>query len=63
MLKYPLFTERLILRKPVSSDTSFLDSLMSNERVRRFLGGPIPPDQREVVIPSCFVEGDARSVL
>lgn len=63
VLKSPLFTERLILRQPVSPDTPFLDSLMGDEEVRRFLGGPIPPDRREAIIPSCFLEGDARSVL
>lgn len=62
-VEIPLSTQRLILSKPVPPDAPFLDSLMGNEEVRRFLGGPIPPDRREAIIPSCFAEGDAHLVL
>jgi [ribosomal protein S5]-alanine N-acetyltransferase len=52
-------TTRLHLRGLLPSDRSFIADLISDENVRRYLGGPVPMAQREAYISRCF-SGDVE---
>ncbi len=55
MRKAPLLeTDRLILRALAATDTAFIVELLANERVRRFLGGPVPAPQRAAAAKGYF---------
>ena len=50
-----LVTERLHLRDLVASDRAFVKALLTDDDVRRFLGGPIPAARLESAVSAYFV--------
>ncbi|GAC1042105.1 GNAT family N-acetyltransferase [Rhizobium sp. No.120] len=61
MTTTPYFiTERLQLREILASDACFIGELISDEEVRRFLGGPVPIVQREAAISDYLSATDGK---
>jgi [ribosomal protein S5]-alanine N-acetyltransferase len=57
-----LETERLHLRGLSSTDRRFIHALISDEDVRRFLGGPVPAERRDGVVSGYFIT-DVREAV
>ncbi|SCB17325.1 GNAT family N-acetyltransferase [Rhizobium hainanense] len=62
MEKCNLYTERLHLRELLATDSAFVGQLITHEKVRRFLGGPVSLDQREAVIACYFAFEEGETV-
>ncbi|MGY5776943.1 GNAT family N-acetyltransferase [Rhizobium sp. LEGMi135b] len=60
--KCNLDTERLRLRELVPADSAFVGELITHEKVRRFLGGPVSIDQYEAVISGYFALEEGEMV-
>jgi [ribosomal protein S5]-alanine N-acetyltransferase len=50
-------TARLILRRPTWRDTPFIFRLIGDDRVRRYLGGPVPLHRRYQFLRDCLRPG------
>ena len=48
----PIGTERLLLREPEASDRPAVIELNASPEVRAYLGGPVPRDELERVVPA-----------
>lgn len=57
-----LDTERLYLRAPLPTDVAFVRKLITNEEVRRFLGGPIPSVRHDAALSSYFTVEEGEMV-
>lgn len=57
-----LVTQRLRLRDVIRSDRGFVRELITDDNVRRFLGGPIPVARLEAAINAYFLAQDGQMI-